>query len=237
MKITVNGRLWLVETKLMPTLPGNSHQIIAAARQSGVDALMGDGLVEAIDGSKRLLESGYSRARAAQGTVSKLFGDSTGSLRAIISALVLAMVGFNSLFLSINGLFMLVTPDAWYELVPGVTQTGLFNQHFIRDIGIIQLLLGVAFGIGMFRPERRIGLWAAATLWLGAHAALHLWEVAVGICAPSAILRDFPAVSLPAIFGAFLTLWAIKHANGQRMRALETWRSSAFPALLRSPQS
>ena len=76
---------------------------------------------------------------------------------------------------------MLVTPLTWYDFVPSVTDTGFFNQHFIRDIGIIQLFLGVAFGIGMIRPERRIGLWAAATLWLIAHAVFHLWEVAVGI--------------------------------------------------------
>jgi uncharacterized protein YjeT (DUF2065 family) len=129
---------------------------------------------------------------------------------------VFIMVAFNSLFLSLNGLFMLIAPEVWYEFVPGVTDTGFFNQHFIRDIGIIQLFLGLAFGIGMFRPERRIGLWAAATLWLCAHAVFHLWEVAVGICAPSVILRDFPAVSLPAIIGAILTLWAIRQAHAGR---------------------
>jgi hypothetical protein len=129
---------------------------------------------------------------------------------------VFIMVAFNGLFLSLNGLFMLIAPEVWYEFVPGVTDTGFFNQHFIRDIGIIQLFLGLAFGIGMFRPERRIGLWAAATLWLCAHAVFHLWEVAVGICAPSVILRDFPAVSLPAIIGAILTLWAIRQAHAGR---------------------
>ena len=111
---------------------------------------------------------------------------------------------------------MLVVPSAWYHFVPGVTHTGPFNQHFIRDIGIIQLFLGVAFGIGMIRPERRIGLWAAATLWLIAHAVFHLWEVAVGICSPSVIPRDFPAVTLPAIIGVVLTLWAINHSRAER---------------------
>ena len=53
---------------------------------------------------------------------------------------------------------------------PGVTDTGFFNQHFIRDIGLIQLFLGVAFVVGLFKPERRIGLWLVATLWLAAHA-------------------------------------------------------------------
>jgi uncharacterized protein YjeT (DUF2065 family) len=132
--------------------------------------------------------------------------------RAVLAA-VLVMVAFNGLFLSANGLFMLVAPLAWYELVPGVTDTGFFNQHFVRDIGIVQLFLGVAFIVGMLRPERRIGLWAAATLWLCAHALFHLWEVAAGICAPSVIPRDFPAVTLPALVGIALTLWAIRRSR------------------------
>ena len=130
-----------------------------------------------------------------------------------VAAAVLAMVAFNTLFLAANGLFMLVAPRLWYDAVPGVTQTGFFNQHFIRDIGIIQLFLGVAFGLGLIRPDWRIGLWLVATLWLAAHAFFHLWEVAVGICRPSALLRDFPAVSLPAILGAVLSLWAIGRRN------------------------
>jgi uncharacterized protein YjeT (DUF2065 family) len=135
--------------------------------------------------------------------------------RAVLIA-VFTMVAFNSLFLSLNGLFMLVAPQVWYDFVPGVTDTGFYNQHFIRDIGIIQLFLGVAFGLGMLRPERRIGLWAAATAWLIAHALFHFWEVAVGICSPSVIPRDFPAVTLPAIIGAALTLWAIRQSRAGR---------------------
>ncbi|MGF7162460.1 hypothetical protein FHS85_004114 [Rhodoligotrophos appendicifer] len=131
-----------------------------------------------------------------------------------VTIIVGGMVAFNALFLSLNGVFMLVNPVAWYELVPGVTDTGFFNQHFIRDIGIIQLFLGLAFGIGMMRPERRIGLWAASTLWLSAHALFHFWEVAVGICSPSAITRDFPAVTMPALIGVALTLWAIRRSRG-----------------------
>ncbi|KFC63639.1 hypothetical protein FG93_05765 [Bosea sp. LC85] len=133
-----------------------------------------------------------------------------------IAAAVIAMVAFNGVFLSANGLFMLIDPLAWYELVPGVTDTGFFNQHFIRDIGIIQLFLGVAFVVGMTMPERRIGLWAAATLWLSAHALFHFWEVAVGICSPSALPRDFPGVTLPAIIGMVLTFWAIRRSPAEK---------------------
>jgi uncharacterized protein YjeT (DUF2065 family) len=135
--------------------------------------------------------------------------------RSTLPIVAFGLAALNGLFLSVNGLFMLVAPGAWYELVPGVTDTGFFNQHFIRDIGIIQLFLGAAFIIGIIRPALRIVLWAAATAWLAAHAAFHLWEVAVGICAPSALVRDFPAVSLPAIIGALLTVWAIHRARAE----------------------
>jgi hypothetical protein len=134
----------------------------------------------------------------------------------IVAMLMLAMMGFNGLFLAANGLLMLLDPLAWYNLVPGVATTGFFNPHFIRDIGLIQLLLGLAFAAGTLRPERRVGLWAAATLWLTAHAVFHLWEVAAGICSPAAIPRDFLAVTLPAINGALLTLWAIGRARAER---------------------
>lgn len=109
-----------------------------------------------------------------------------------------------------NGLFMLVSPAHWYLSVPGVTTTGPFNQHFIRDIGFIFLLIGTAFLLGAAMPRYRVVLWAASTLWLAGHALFHFWEVAVGICEPSAIARDFPAVTLPVIIGALLILWAVR---------------------------
>ena len=115
-----------------------------------------------------------------------------------------------------NGLFMLVSPEHWYFSVPGVTTTGPFNQHFIRDIGLIFLFVGTAFLLGAARPQYRVILWAAATLWLGAHALFHFWEVAVGICPPSVIVRDFPAVTLPAVIGTLLTLWAVRDVQTDR---------------------
>ncbi|MGH7554878.1 MAG: hypothetical protein ACREMQ_17905, partial [Longimicrobiales bacterium] len=113
----------------------------------------------------------------------------------------------------VNGLFMLAAPNSWYDSVPGVTTTGPFNQHFVRDIGLIFLLVGTAFLFGAARPRQRAILWAAPTLWLSGHALFHVWEVAVGIGGPSALARDFAAVTLPAILGALLTLWAVGDAR------------------------
>jgi len=121
----------------------------------------------------------------------------------IIAALVLGAAAIA------NGIFMLVDPEGWYLAVPGVTTTGPFNQHFVRDIGLIFLFLGGAFLTGAARPDLRVPFWAAASIWLAGHALFHFWEVAVGICGPSALARDFPAVTLPALIGIAITIWAI----------------------------
>jgi hypothetical protein len=92
-----------------------------------------------------------------------------------------------------NGIFMLIAPENWYFAVPGVTMTGPFNQHFVRDIGLIFLFIGGAFFLGIVNSDLRIILWAAPSLWLSGHALFHLWEVAVGICSATVIPRDFPA--------------------------------------------
>ena len=117
----------------------------------------------------------------------------------MLKASCLGVAVLLGLALAANGIFMLVSPEHWYVLVPGVTSTGPFNQHFLRDIGLIFVFLGGAFLVGAARPEVRVLLWGAAAIWLLGHALFHFWEVAVGICSPSDLARDFPAVTLPAI--------------------------------------
>jgi hypothetical protein len=107
-----------------------------------------------------------------------------------------------------NGLYMLAAPTAWYLAVPGVTTTGPFNQHFIRDIGLIFLLIGTMFAVGAAKPGSRVLLWTLPTVWLCGHALFHWWEVAVGISGHSAMARDFPAVTLPGLIGLLITWWA-----------------------------
>jgi hypothetical protein len=127
-------------------------------------------------------------------------------MRTIVPAFAMLMgVG-----LFANGMFMLVDPANWYFAVPGVTTTGPFNQHFIRDIGMTFLFVGAAYAGGAAVRALRAGLWAAATLWLAGHAVFHLWEVATGLCAPSKLAIDFPGVFLPALLGGAMTLWAAR---------------------------
>ena len=119
-----------------------------------------------------------------------------------------------------NGIYMLVAPANWYFAVPGVTNTGPFNQHFIRDIGLTYGFVGGALVVGAGAPAMRVILWAIASAWLSAHALFHFWEVAVGICGPSQLIIDLPAVFTPALITGALVGWAV---------ANHTRRASAAP--------
>lgn len=112
-----------------------------------------------------------------------------------------------------NGLMMLVAPEGWYHLVPGVADRGPFNEHFVRDIGIVYVLLGASFLAGARRVAERTLLWLAPTLWLAGHAAFHVCEVLVGTSGPGSLAQDFVGVILPALLGAALVAASRRHAS------------------------
>jgi len=142
-------------------------------------------------------------------TITRTARPASGRWRPAVEASCFGLAVLLGTALAANGIFMLVSPEIWYVSVPGVASTGPFNQHFLRDIGLISVFLGGAFLVGVVRADMRVPLWAGSSIWLLAHALFHVWEVAVGICAPSDLVRDFPAVTLPGLVGAALTLWAI----------------------------
>jgi hypothetical protein len=98
-----------------------------------------------------------------------------------------------------------------------------FNQLFLRDIGLIFVFIGDAFLVGATRPQLR-----ASQIWLLGHALFHFSEAAVGMLAlcPSARL---PAITVPAIIEAVITLWAICHLSaGRTASARDKARMSAI---------
>ncbi len=100
------------------------------------------------------------------------------------------------LYQSANGIFMLAAPALWYATIPGVTETGPANLHFIRDIGLAFIAAGAGLLIGAFKQDRRAIL--TASIFLGGHALLHLAELLHGTTAIDA-LRDIVLIALPGL--------------------------------------
>lgn len=107
-----------------------------------------------------------------------------------------------------NGSWQLVAPEGWYWAIPGVPDRGPFNQHFVRDIGIVYALTGIGLILGAVQPSQRVGYWWAPALWLVGHALFHVWEVLAGICGPASLLQDFAGVMLPALIAVALLMYA-----------------------------
>ena len=110
-----------------------------------------------------------------------------------------------------NGGFMLADPLEWYVFLPTVITTGPPNAHFIRDIGLAYLGSGLVLLYAAANPILR---WRAAVvggLWLAFHGALHIYEVAAGICGPATFWADAPAViGQPALVIAALIILRIR---------------------------
>lgn len=109
-----------------------------------------------------------------------------------------AMILAVDLALLLNGAFMLVLPQNWYDLVPGVVDTGPFNPHFVRDIGCAYLVAGSALlWFWLDRRARPAAVTGAAFLTL--HALLHLWDWAADRESLTQLLVDAPTVLLPGL--------------------------------------
>jgi hypothetical protein len=83
------------------------------------------------------------------------------------------IAGLLAAFMFMNGASMLLDGPGWYQRVPGVTDTGPFNPHFVADIGVAF----IASAIGLALRAWREALWPAALIgaaFLVFHALIHV---------------------------------------------------------------
>src|SRR5437016_14043946 len=107
----------------------------------------------------------------------------------------------------VNGLWMLLSPETWYQHLPAaVPDTGPLNVHFIRDIGAAFTTIGVAFCAAAGRPQQRYGMLVMATLFFTLHAGVHVADLLSGRLHHGHWMIDFPGVFLPAMLLGVLCL-------------------------------
>ncbi len=119
-----------------------------------------------------------------------------------------------SVWHAINGFFMLMMPARWYELVPGVVETGPYNSHFVADVAIA--FLASAIGLALATNRRgaiAAGFLAAPAIFLGGHSLLHVVEFFHGAHGAIAIGRDTLTILVPGLLPAVLALQALRAAT------------------------
>lgn len=109
--------------------------------------------------------------------------------------------------------FTLIAPHAWFAVVSGVADAGPYNQHFVRDIGAVALVVGLVLVWHAIAKRPPVsGLWVVAGLF-SFHALIHLAELFAGERTLRAALeQDLGAVHVPALVVVCLAAWAQRQA-------------------------
>ena len=105
-----------------------------------------------------------------------------------------------AIFNALNGLAMHFAGPAWYAAVPGASETGPYNPHFVQDVGAAFLVAGLALAARAWRPV----YWPAAVAGSGflvAHALIHLVMIVTGH--DHHVTADLAAVVVPAALALY----------------------------------
>ena len=122
------------------------------------------------------------------------------------------LAGLLAVFNVSNGLVMLFASSIWWAHVPGASDTGPFNSHFVQDVGAAFLVSGLALGARAWRDD----YWPAALAGVGflaVHALIHVAMIVNGQHAHST--EDLLAVIVPAA----LAVYAALPSRGERRYA------------------
>ena len=100
----------------------------------------------------------------------------------------------------LNGAWMLADPPGWYAKLPAaVPDFGPLNEHFVRDLGSVFTLLGLALVWAAVVPRLRVPMLTIVTGFYVLHALVHVLDTLRGLVGPAHWAIDFPGVYFPAI--------------------------------------
>lgn len=129
---------------------------------------------------------------------------------------MLKVIYFIFCLLSIfNGGWMLLFPLSWYTDLPAaVPNTGPFNQHFVRDLGVVFLLIGLAFGWAALNVDRSRPVHLVVTAFFTGHAMIHVADIVTGRLPHRHWMIDMPGVFVPAVLMIILAVPTVRRRLG-----------------------
>jgi len=115
----------------------------------------------------------------------------------------------------VNGAWMLLFPLSWYTDLPAaVPNTGPFNPHFVRDLGVVFLIAAFAFGWSALNIDRSRPVHLALAAFFTGHALIHLADIVVGRLPHSHWRIDLPGVFVPALLMIVLAVPSVRRRLG-----------------------
>ena len=127
-------------------------------------------------------------------------------------AIVVGLFGLGNLT---NGVWMLASPAHWYIHLPAnVPGSGPLNEHFVRDIGCIFALLGIALVAAVRRRELRVPVMVAASAYSAAHALVHVFDSLRGLFEPGHWRFDIGPVYIATLVLVALTVKLAREQDG-----------------------
>jgi phosphatidylserine synthase len=99
-----------------------------------------------------------------------------------------------------NAGWMLIAPESWFVGLPAaIPDTGPFNGHLVRDLGVAFAVIGLALAWCARHPGRARGVHLAVTAFLAGHALIHVADLASGRLPHRHWLLDLPLTFMPAL--------------------------------------
>ncbi len=110
-----------------------------------------------------------------------------------------------------NGIAMFFFPHAWFfDLVPGVPETGSFNAHLVQDGGTFNLAIGVGLVLAARNPLRHAAAVIVAAIASAMHSILHLYSHAAGILSLDHLGTEIGGIYLPTLVLIAIAAWAMR---------------------------
>ena len=107
---------------------------------------------------------------------------------------------------AINAVWMITSPETWFNSIPGVEDTGPFNAHFVKDVGAAYLAFATNLILALRYLHARFQLVLAGSLFMITHAMFHLFDQAGNLSHHSHFLAEFITVIVPGILCVAITL-------------------------------
>jgi hypothetical protein len=125
-------------------------------------------------------------------------------------------------FSLVNGAWMLLFPLSWYTDLPAdIPHTGPFNPHFVRDLGVVFLVVALAFGWSALHLDRSRPVHLALTVFFTGHALIHVADIATGHLPHSHWLIDLPGVFVPALIMIVLAVPSVRRLLSDDQKVIE----------------